>query len=151
MASITRREYERTDKTGKRVKREVWRARVVDPTKPPGASAKVEQVFALKRDAERWVKRQESAIDGGHYVARSAAERPLRDVAAAWRGTWAIKPLSAKTQLSYASLLERHVLPRWGDVRVGAITTAALQAWIGEVAQQRHAEPSTTVTRSCAA
>lgn len=135
MASISKRTYRRTDKDGKQTTRTVWRARVTDPTKPPGASAKVEQVFARKQDAEQWVKRQTAAIDGGNYVARRANETPLREVAAAWRETWAIKPLSPKTQLGYSSLLDCHVLPRWGDVRIGAISTAAIQQWIGQLAR----------------
>jgi integrase len=67
------------------------------------------------------------------------AERRLRELATAWRATWG--RLGPKTKVGYESILASHVLPRWGDARVGAISPEAVQDWINGLAKDR--QPNT--------
>ena len=139
-SAIQKRTYTRVSKrTGKAETRIVWRARYVDPDKP-GANAKIEQTFPTKRAAQAWLTRQAAAVQNGSHVDPRKGETLVREVAEMWRGTWNAKPLSLSTQLSYSTLLRVHILPRWGHVRVGAVSTAGVEKWIGELAQVRHAE-----------
>ena len=138
--AIQKRTLKRTGADGTKYERVVWRARVPDPTKPPGASAKIERTFALKKDAERWETAQRHAAASGTYIDRHQGQKPLREVADAWRETWDAKPLSPKTQQGYASVLANHVLPRWGDVRVAAIDAKSIQKWVNDLSAERHAE-----------
>jgi hypothetical protein len=137
---ISKRIRKRTRKDGTKTVRTVWRARLPDPARLASASDKVEATFATKREAEDWLTYHGAAVQSGSFIDPRKAETPVREVADAWRETWNAKPLSPKTQLGNASILERHVLRRWGDVRVGAVSTAAVQKWITELAQTRHAE-----------
>jgi integrase len=138
--AITKRVLKRTNAAGEQTKRVVWRSRVPDPTKPASASIKIERTFARKQDAERWETAQRHAISSAGYIAASAGVTPLRVVADAWREQWDAKPLSPKTQQGYASLLENHIIPRWGDVKVSAIDAKGVQAWINDLAKTRHPE-----------
>jgi integrase len=131
--AIQKRTLKRTSADGTTTSRVVWRARVPDPTKPPGASAKIERTFARKTDAERWERERLTAIESGSYISDRQGATPLRDVAEQWRATWNVKPLAPKTQRDYASILENHVLPRFGDVRVSAISAAAVQDWVNDL------------------
>lgn len=138
--AITKRTLQRTNAAGETTTRTVWRARVPDPTKPASASVKIERTFSSKREAERWEAAQRHAISVGGYIAAKSGATPLSAVADAWRETWDAKPLSPRTQLGYASLLENHILPRWGDVKVSAIDAKSIQSWINGLAKSRHPE-----------
>jgi integrase len=139
--AIKKRTLKRTRKDGKVVERVVWRVRVPDPSKPPGVGAKIERTFELKRDAEAEETALLAATKGGTYIDRRKGETPLSDVAEMWRKTWNVKPLSPKTQRDYAGTLTNHILPRFGDVRVSAITASAVQDWVDELGEKGlHAE-----------
>lgn len=46
--------------------------------------------------------------------------------------------LEPKTIAGYRSILNHHVLPRWGQVRASAIDVASVQIWINELATDLH-------------
>src|SRR5205807_1614536 len=71
-----------------------------------------------------------------------------REVAEEWRGTWG--GLEAKTRAGYDSILENHVLPRFGAAKIAAVSTEAVQEYVNELSARR--APNTvrrvyTVTR----
>ena len=138
--AITKRTLKRTNAKGETVERVVWRSRIPDPARPGSASHKVERTFSSKREAQAWETSQRSAIASGSYIERKAGNTTLAEVADAWRETWNAKPLRRKTQTEYASILETHVLPRWGDVKVSTIDAKGIQQWVNGIAAKRHPE-----------
>jgi integrase len=114
-----------------------WRARYPDPTR--GGTAQIERKFATKREAERWLNEQKVAVQRGTHIDPANAERLFADVADAWRSTWL--ELEPKTKAGYESILNKHVLPRWSQARIGAVSAEAIQDWINEIAVGR--APST--------
>jgi integrase len=130
----------------------VYRVQIPDPAAPADAPANLERTFSQTKyggiasahdAAKQWARTTEQAIADGTWVdpRQPVAPKPedttVRDVAASWRLTWDLKPLRQKTQVGYASILNRTVLPRWGDVQVGQVEARAVQAWISELAKTR--------------
>ena len=116
----------------------VWRARYPDPDK--GGTAQIERSFSTKYEAERWLTEQRSAVHRGLHVKPADTEQRVSAVADAWRGAWI--DLKPKTKAGYDAILEKHVLPRWANVKVGAVTAEAVQAWVNELAASGR-EPNT--------
>jgi integrase len=119
---------------GGRVK---WRARYPDPTR--GGKKQIERLFDTKGEAEKWLTSQKAAIQRGEHVDPKDNQRQFEEVVAAWEATWI--NLEPKTRVGYRAILNRHVLPRWGGVRIGAVTPEAIQAWVNDLAVIR--QPNT--------
>jgi integrase len=111
-----------------------WRARYPDPTR--GGKKQIERLFSTRREAERWLTSQKAAIQRGEHIDPKDNHRSFEQVADAWRDTWL--DLEPKTQAGYKAILNRHVLPRWTGVRIGAVSPEAIQEWINELAGKRH-------------
>ncbi len=91
--------------------------------------------FTARIDAEGWLHRQRRAVEGDGWVP-PAAPRPaavtVADYAAAWLADRDIAP---RTRAHYRHLLDRHVLPAFGDLLVqGAISPAAVRTWHASLA-----------------
>ena len=114
-----------------------WRARYPDPAR--GGKKQIEQLFDTKGEAERWLTSQKAAIQHGEHVDPKDNQRLVKQVAAAWEETWL--NLEPKTRAGYRAILNRHVLRRWGEVRIGSLTAEAIQVWVNELAAIR--EPNT--------
>ena len=118
-----------------------WRARLPNPNRNGGASAKVERTFATKREAERWLTAQQSRVNRGEWIDPALGNLSLGAVAAEWEATWRLDGLAPKTRAGYRSILRKHVLPAFGGARITNVTTDAIQAWLGELSAER--EPNT--------
>lgn len=92
-----------------------WRARYPDPTR--GGTAQIERVFRTRREAERWLNEQRVAVQRATHIDPADSDRRFKDVADAWRETWL--ELEPKTKAGYESMLNKHVLPRWGEAGSG--------------------------------
>jgi integrase len=112
-----------------------WRARYPDPTR--GGTAQIERTFDTKREAERWLTEQKSAVQRGVHIDPANSGRLLGHVAGEWRGTWT--NLEPKTKAGYETILNKHVLPRWQDARIGAVSADAIQKWVNELAKSGRA------------
>jgi integrase len=126
---ITRRRYRRASGSV----RQVWRARYPDPIK--GGTAQIERSFATKREAEAWIKRQGVAVLDGVHVDPRCGDRPFTDIADAWRETWT--DLEPKTRAGYEHILKKHVLPRFGNAKVGAVSAEAIQRFVNDLSKKR--------------
>lgn len=99
----------------------------------PGGSAS----FQTRTDADRTLARIRVEIDSGTWVSPTAATVEERTPVGppsfgAYAETWLEqRPLAARTRDLYRSLLDRHILPRWRDVGLDAITAAAVRQWYG--------------------
>jgi integrase len=116
-----------------------WQARYWDPL---DTTRRIEKVFKAKRDAERWLTQQGAAIYDGTHIDPRRADRPFAAVADEWRETWT--DLEPKTRAGYESILNQHVIPRFGTTKVGAVTPEAIQRYVNELADKR---ASNTVRR----
>jgi integrase len=77
--------------------------------------------FDTKLDASAW-------LDGDtpREVEVERVDPPLRDYAATWLQGRDLKP---RTRSEYGRLLDAHILPALGDVRLSRLTTARIRAW----------------------
>ena len=99
-----------------------WRARYRDAQKKEHA-----RHFKLKRDAEAWLEDVGASRRAGTYVDPTRSRATVRSVAEAWQDTpsWA-----ESTRARNRSILEAHVLPRWGNVKLADVQHEDVQAWI---------------------
>lgn len=88
--------------------------------------------FATKPEAETHAKGENAKLVTGTYASPAAGKVPFREVAEDWYATKAIR-VKPKTLEGYRSLLDTHVLPKWGSAPVGNITWQAIQKWIAEL------------------
>ena len=87
--------------------------------------------FATKRQAEAFRSSVEHELRTGTYVDRALGGVAFSEVAREWLLTRVdVTPSSRHT---YRSALERHALPRWGEVRLDRITRKALAEWFTEL------------------
>lgn len=103
-----------------------WRARYRD-----AGGKEHSRHFARKVDAQRWLDGVTTALVTGAYVDPAAGRTTVGVVAAAWldgHPGW-----SASTLARNASILTRHVLPRWGTVPVSKVTFEEVQTWVTEL------------------
>jgi integrase len=114
-----------------------WRARYPDPTR--GGKKQVERLFDTKREAERWLTSQTAAVQRGEHIDPKDNQRLFEEVVEAWKATWL--DLEPKTRAGYKAILNRHVLPRWSGVRIGAVTPEVIQEWVNDLAAIR--QPNT--------
>ncbi|MEV0868704.1 tyrosine-type recombinase/integrase [Brachybacterium paraconglomeratum] len=104
-----------------------WRARYRDAQKKEHA-----RHFKRKIDAQRWLDEVTTAVNTGQYVDPSRSRATVGSVAEAWRDTpsWA-----ASTRARNLSILDAHVLPRWGNVKLADVQHEDVQAWINALHQ----------------
>jgi integrase len=117
-------------KRGNQIK---WRARYPDPSY--GGKKEIERVFPRKIEAERWLRNQQVAVDRGVHINPATGGQRFGIVVDAWRPTWI--DLEPKTKADYESILNNHILPRWTEARIGAVSAEAIQEWVNGLAQRR--------------
>ncbi len=120
----------RCTRCGGRKARIKWRARYPDPTR--GGTAQIERNFDRRGDADRWLRKQSVSVLSGSHIDPRSAERRLGYVIEGWRSTWI--DLEPKTKAGYESILNKHIIPRWNEAQVGAVSAEVIQDWINELA-----------------
>ncbi len=103
-----------------------WRARYRD-----AGGKEHSRHFARKVDGQRWLNEVTTALVTGAYVDPAAGRTTVGVVATSWlegHPGW-----SESTRARNASILTRHVLPRWGSVPVSKVSFEEVQAWIAEL------------------
>lgn len=87
--------------------------------------------FDAKRDAERWLREKATSVDRGDWVDPTYGRIPFGAWAAEW---WQIgsdlRPSSRARDYSY---LHTHVLPRFGEIPLGAIDAMMVKAWVADL------------------
>lgn len=82
--------------------------------------------FTRKVDAQNWLDEETGAKVGGTWSDPSKARVRFTSVAE----TWATNPSwAASTRARNEGILSRHVLPRWGSVKLAEVTHEDTQAW----------------------
>jgi len=117
-----------------------WQARY---TGPDGVTYKGHTTFDTKRDAEAWLATVRSDITRETWRPptgkRAAKVLTFGEYAEAWLQGRTVrgKPLAARTQAHYRTLLETHILPTFGSTPLRYITPDAVDHWYALTAPGR--------------
>ncbi|MBW3090393.1 tyrosine-type recombinase/integrase [Bifidobacterium miconisargentati] len=95
--------------------------------------------FKRKKDAENWAAEHVTIAKAtGTFIDPQAGNRLFRDMYESWLSMK--KPFWKPSQLETTETSYRtHVGPKWGGRRIGDITNAELQEWVGTLALDRSA------------
>ncbi|GAA3278943.1 tyrosine-type recombinase/integrase [Nesterenkonia halobia] len=102
-----------------------WRARYRDARGKEHA-----RHFRRKAEARNWLDEVSASVLTGTYVDPARSRSTVATVADAWSRTpsW-----SESTRSRNASILNAHVLPRWGDARLADLHHEDIQTWVNEL------------------
>lgn len=110
-----------------------WQARYRDPDDHRERARN----FSTKGAAERWLDQITAGLVRGDYADPNAGRVTVGEYAGKWfAATRALKP---STSNSYRSLLDEHVLPKWGGVELRRVTHSGIATWIGDLTASRSA------------
>jgi integrase len=110
-----------------------WQARYRDP----GDRRERSRNFATKAAAQRWLDQVTAGLVRGDYADPKAGRVTVGEYAERWfSSTTALKP---STRNSYRSLLDEHVIARWGAVELRRVTHSGIAAWIADLTTSRSA------------
>lgn len=92
--------------------------------------------FATKRDAEKEADAQEKAVAGGSWVDPTHAKMTFKGYVDQyyWPTT---AHLEVSTRQAYRYNLDRHVVPRFGDVPMRRVAPSSVQAWVNDLAAMK--------------
>lgn len=103
-----------------------WRVRWVDET-----GQEFTKVFRLKESAQAHLDKVTADVVRGEYVSPRSSAVTFRAVATEWlEGKGTREP---KTVAGYRSLLDKLILPHWGDEKLKDITHADVQRWVSQL------------------
>jgi integrase len=128
MAHIQKLEY-RSKRTGK--KTVAWQARYVDPNKKARS-----QRFRRAVDAQAWLDHMAGDVARGTWVDPDAGRTPLREYVTDWLMGRNLRPT---TRSKYDYLLERHILPTFGNIAIAKLNASSVRAWYTTLARTRPA------------
>lgn len=92
------------------------------------------KTFRTKRDASAFLAEIETTKTRGTYVSPHAGRLAFGEHARRWMATWNTEITTAARD---RSIMETHVLPRWGDVPLSKIDHIGLQEWVTELGARR--------------
>lgn len=110
-----------------------WRANWRDPS-----GQQRSKTFSTRRAAREHIAAMESAKTQGSYVDPAAGKRRFGPYARDW---FAGQSHEMTTIARDRSILDHHVIARWGRWPLGAITFSDLQRWVSELG--KHLAPAT--------
>ena len=100
-----------------------WRAHYRTP-----AGAQRNKTFHRKVDAERFLAGVEASKSAGGFVDPALARLTVEDWAAQWMdGQTHLKPT---TWARYAGIVNKHIGPTWGHLRLADVSHADVQSWV---------------------
>jgi integrase len=105
-----------------------WQVRYRDPVTDQLRPAP--QTFSTKTEAGRWLSVLEADILRGSWVDPADGEMRFDELAERWYATKI--HLRETTKLQYRYLLDKHVLPFFGDRPIGAVTVLDVQTWLAD-------------------
>jgi integrase len=101
-----------------------WQARYPGPD---GRLRSAPQTFATKREAEQWLTLAESRMIRGEWIDPQRGAVPFGAYAEKWiRERPSLRP---RTVELYRWLLNKHLAPRLGNVKLGDLSTAMIREW----------------------
>src|SRR6195952_2953588 len=122
MTSISRRTIRWTTQDGERRSAEKFEACYRDR-----AGKRHRQSFSLKKDAQRWLDEQTAGIVTGQWADPRAGRETVNAYGERWLARQMIAPSTAG---AYRTVLNNHIYPVIGPLRLDAITRADVQALV---------------------
>lgn len=109
----------------------LWRVRY----RTPDRKQTQKRGFGTKRDAELFAASVAVSKARGEYIGATAGRVLISELGPAWldRQRGHMKPSGFR---SYDSAWRNHVLPRWGDTRIGDVRYSDVQAWVANLSQR---------------
>lgn len=104
-----------------------WEVRVRQPD-----GRQFGRTFTTRNAAEKWERDQLTSLDTGEWTDPRAGRVTLAQVAPQFLSERQ-RPLAPKTRELYDDLLERFILPRWGETRLASISTDGIRRWLADV------------------
>ena len=95
--------------------------------------------FRTRADAATWLSAQQAALDKGTWRDPGAGAETFAGYAARWLDERGLKP---RTEHDYRRILDRLLLPEFGEMPLKAITPAAVRSWYARL------DPGTPVMRA---
>ena len=89
------------------------------------------RLFALKGDAEAYKAEMEDDIRMGRYIDPADRERPFAEVAEIWFSSK--RRIKGSTIGRYRRELDNYVIPKWGNLALGAISRAKIDKWVEQL------------------
>ena len=86
--------------------------------------------FSTRREAERFLSNMQSEQQRGEWIDPRDSKVLLRDYAAEWLKARGLRP---STSARYQGLLDRYILPKFGALELGYVTTRAVRTWNAEI------------------
>lgn len=103
----------------------------------PDHSQATKRGFTRKREAEDFLASVRVSITRGDFIDSQHARVTVEELGAAWLASQThLKP---STFHSLESTYRLHVLPTWGNARIGEIRHSKVQAWISELSTRKSA------------
>ena len=107
-----------------------WRARYRD-----ARGTEYARHFARKIDAQNWLDSVMTTVTTGSYVDPRLSKITVGEWAPRWLATKVnLKPT---TRVTYEILLNKHVLPAWGDARLVDVTHEGVASWVAGLEVRR--------------
>ena len=128
MAHVQKRQRMNKDGTPGAV---LWCLRYVNPE----TGRERTETFRLKRDAERRLTEIEASKLTGSYVDPRAGKVTVGVWAERWLDVQV--QLKATTQARYRSILDVHVIPRWGETELAKVRHSDVQKWVADLSSER--------------
>ena len=103
---------------------------------PDGLRRSAPHTFGDKASAETWLARIRTQVADHRWTDPDAGAELLGDYAGTWlaeRRTPAGQPLKPRTAAHYRTLLDRHLLPTFGGMRLDAISPGVVNRWHRQV------------------
>ena len=95
-----------------------------------GKQFKGESTFGAKADAHKWLTIVEADLHRGKWMeASKAQDATFSEYAQAWIARRSGTKLRATTEAKYRGLLDRHILPTFGDRNLSEIDPDQVEAW----------------------
>lgn len=115
---------------------------------PDGTRVFAPVTFPTHGDADAWLSTQRTDLIRGTWKAHQTGQARLRDYALTWLASRT--DLKPRTAALYQSLLDRHILPTLGDLRLRELTPAIVRDWHTALGRSTGTPPAHRPTDSCA-
>jgi len=122
MATINKRTVRWSTHEGKQRTAEKYEATYHDR-----AGKRHRRMFALKRDAQRWLDEQTTGLVTGQWADPRAGKESFKAYAERWRQRQVHAP---NTRTAFEGILRVHVYPHLGGMRLDSIATADIQTLV---------------------
>ncbi|MGK2876723.1 MAG: tyrosine-type recombinase/integrase [Nocardioides sp.] len=137
MATVRRRSVDWTDSAGRTKTSVRWEATFRDRT-----GRRHRRLFEFKRDAQQWIAEQDAGVVSGQWVDPKAGRVTVEAYCRQWMAHHVVAP---STERTYESILQNHIYPTIGGMRIDSVTRLDLQKLVKQ--WQEVASPKTTVQR----